>query len=408
MEPPSILGQLIYSAETLEVEGWCWSSDAPSDRQVVEIFAGDQFIAAIVAGWMDQRLMRAGVGDGRHAFSLTLPASPEGYRELSARERRSGQEFARIDCEKPAAFDPLSSRLDWMARTAHDLQARIGILMNAREPARAVRAPGLYPTRTVASPRRLSAKPIGVAMDRLREVCPGLVVPKVAEPVASIIIRADDAASCAEAIFAIAPAMAALQGEIIVLDAGKDPSATLLPSHLINIHYIFDKNAGAAAAAGNLAAAAARGRILVFLDDTGRRPSVPALMQLVAACRCAPRLLLGAPYADLLARIAPAAIAAERHAISSLGLRLCMPRQAFLELGQFDFHGADTVGIECADMALKADMAGFPRENWREPPRPGPLQPGRRTSAIPSDEDRTVSIEALVSFHARWGPRAAA
>jgi hypothetical protein len=406
MEPTNILGQLIYSAETLEVEGWCWSPDAPDDRQVVEIFADAQLVAAIVAGWMDRRLMRAGIGDGRHAFSLTLPARLEGYRELGARERRSGQEFARTDCEIKTAFDPLSSRLDWMIRTTHDLRGRASALMNAREPAHAVRAPGHSPTRTVASPRRLSGKPIGAAMNRLREVCPSLVVPKVAEPVASVIMRADDAASCAEAIFAIAPAMAALQGEIIVLDAGKDPWATLLPSHLINIHYIFDKNAGAAAAAANLAAAAARGRILVFLDDTGRRASVPALMQLVSACHCAARLFLGAPYADLLARIAPPTIAAEHHAISSLGLRLCMPRQAFFELGQFDFHGANTVGIECADMALKADLAGFPRENWREPPQPGPLQ--RRPSAIPPDADRTAFIEALVSFHARWGLRAAA
>jgi len=144
----------------------------------------------------------------------------------------------------------------------------------------------------------------------------------------------------------------------------------------------------------------------VFLDDTGRRPSVSALMQLMAACRCAPRLFLGAPYADLLARIAPATISAEHHAVSSLGLRLCMPRRDFFELGQFESEGANTVGIECADMALKADMAGFPRENWREPPQPGPLQP--KPSAIPPDADRTASIEALVSFHARWGLRAAA
>ncbi|WP_462321780.1 tetratricopeptide repeat protein [Halochromatium sp.] len=74
--------------------GWLYSADAPRTRLEVELVSDDeQVVARGIANCFRQSLLEAGIGDGKHAFSIPVPASlsdGEAHR-LSIREAYSGQ-----------------------------------------------------------------------------------------------------------------------------------------------------------------------------------------------------------------------------------------------------------------------------------------------------------------------------
>jgi hypothetical protein len=57
------------------LSGWAWDSSQPNTPVSVDIFDGSQKIATVRASEFRQDLVYAGIGNGQHGFSFSLPAS---------------------------------------------------------------------------------------------------------------------------------------------------------------------------------------------------------------------------------------------------------------------------------------------------------------------------------------------
>lgn len=55
--------------------GWAWNPTQPGQRIQVRVWDGDTPLATVTADQFRQDLLDAGVGDGKHGFSLPIPAS---------------------------------------------------------------------------------------------------------------------------------------------------------------------------------------------------------------------------------------------------------------------------------------------------------------------------------------------
>jgi hypothetical protein len=56
------------------IRGWAWDSSRPDSPLEVAIFDGDRPLATVTADRFRPDLLRAGMGDGRHAFLYPIPA----------------------------------------------------------------------------------------------------------------------------------------------------------------------------------------------------------------------------------------------------------------------------------------------------------------------------------------------
>lgn len=89
--------------------GWLYSADAPRTRLEVELVADDQVVGRGIANCFRQNLLEAGIGDGKHAFSIALPASLRdgAPHQLTVREAYTGQPLAggakRFRAEQPSS-----------------------------------------------------------------------------------------------------------------------------------------------------------------------------------------------------------------------------------------------------------------------------------------------------------------
>jgi hypothetical protein len=410
MDLPPVIGQIRFVRDEYLIEGWCWSPDSPQARQVVEVFLDGAFVVAIVAGWLDPRLEAAKVGDGRHGFALTLsPEDPLAYRTITARDRQSGHVFAAIDCDAGGAIDPFSCRVDHLADVIPQLTALaeeqpLDEPTDLRRPLRELgyRLTARARTRP-GTPGDPATVPLGALRQRLAEHCHGTRLPAVAHPRTSIVFQARSAAATASSIARIAPALAELQAEVVIVDNGHDPLCSLLPSLLRNLRTVFDRDAVSSSETGNLGAAQARGDLLVFLDCGAVPASAAALVELVATADAEPGLVMGQRRLDPLHQLDLAEIAgAQRSRVGGapLGLNLCLRHELFMDLGQFEPGLADAPGLECADLFLKAALLGTPTTIWRDPPRALTVQP----EAWEADQDVDASrmLHALAAFRTRW------
>jgi hypothetical protein len=411
MDLPSIVGQIRFVRDALLVEGWCWSPEQPDRRLVVEIFADDRFVAAMVAAWLDPRVQRGGIGDGRHGFALTLPAQDgPGYRSVAARERQSGHVFARTNCDIDIEIDPFLARVDAVADTVPLLTAAVEETEPRDSPIGlrpALRELG-YQLTARARTRPLpsvhgGAVPISVMRRRLADRLGGLRLPAYAHPAVSIILQAGSVEATARTIVRLAPALSELRAEVVLLDNGHNPMTSLLPSLLRNLRTVFDREIGTPCDAGNLGAAEARGDLLVFLDCGAVPPSAAALVEVARTVNNAPGLVIGQRLLDPMRQLGIAGTA-DRHKVCQgsgpLGLRVCLPRDLFMTLGQFDASVAEAPGLECADLLLKAELLGVRADIWREPPRalPTPTEGWRQHADI----DAKRMLRALATFRTRW------
>lgn len=62
-------------ADCSVVSGWAWDSAQPNTPIIVTLFDGSQPVASILADQYRSDLVSAGIGDGRHGFSMLLPDS---------------------------------------------------------------------------------------------------------------------------------------------------------------------------------------------------------------------------------------------------------------------------------------------------------------------------------------------
>jgi hypothetical protein len=84
--PPRLaeLEGLVDNATETRLYGWAWNAAAPEERLAVELRLADQVVARTVAERLREDLVKAGVGDGRHAFEVPLrPEWTQRYRELN-------------------------------------------------------------------------------------------------------------------------------------------------------------------------------------------------------------------------------------------------------------------------------------------------------------------------------------
>jgi len=325
------------------LHGWCWSPARPDARLTIDICVDNVVAATVVASRFREDVRNRKFGDGYHGFTITLTkqlAQLPGV--ISARERGSGRVFWHRLVGQTALPSGFDDRL---------AQAEAAICAAAD----AIPAPGPGRSGTLAAG-------IGAAGRRLRDrarAAPDDVPVRLghaAAPRVSLILEAGaDAARTEAMIIAAAEAIGKANAELILVDDGADPRTVYLPARIGDLRYFFEARGGVAARR-NLGAAFARGEILVFLDDTGRRFDA-GLAELAGLPDLAGSVLLP----KLAARLA--GFAAPAPARPHLGLALAMARDVFESLGGFDAAVDD--GFAVAALAARAP-ADLRVEIWDE------------------------------------------
>lgn len=408
MDKAPIIGQIRFLRDNHVVEGWCWSPDRPDERQVVELFADDRFLAAMVAGRLDPRLLQDGIGDGRHSFALTLPGETGPVQVITARERYSRHVFARFRCGDATEIDPLVARIDILADAVPGLSSRFAEYNSISE-----RAIGLGPhmrelgcrlmahARAGPSPSPVSkALPLGALRRRLVDQFGSIHLPSFARPKVSVVVHGETIEHTLRTIIGLAPSVDEISAEILVVHDGTDSRLSLLPSLVRNVRSLFDRHAVTPAQACNLGAEHARGALLVFLDTGMALPSAASLAELAGMNAGSKQIIIGGHHVSAMPRL-PTADATKRLR-GPLELRVCLERSLFITLGQFD-TGMEPAGLECVDLCLKAEMSGVAAAIWHEPPRAWSPRIADRLPGRLQAMDAARRLRALTAFRNRWG-----
>jgi hypothetical protein len=111
---PSIVG-FAEAITTDRILGWAWSPAAPGQRAKIELRLGDDVVAWSVADLPRGDLAGNGVGDGQHAYEITIP---EAYRARSAELRvfaRAGDTDP-VQIGAPPAAEAMSEQVEKLLR----------------------------------------------------------------------------------------------------------------------------------------------------------------------------------------------------------------------------------------------------------------------------------------------------
>ncbi len=73
--PESSLHSSVDVADAAGIRGWVWDPEKPDEHVALELFDGDVLLATIVANEFRPDLQQAGIGDGRHGFSVGFSES---------------------------------------------------------------------------------------------------------------------------------------------------------------------------------------------------------------------------------------------------------------------------------------------------------------------------------------------
>ena len=120
---PSLPRGFVEVVATDRVLGWAWDPSRPGDRLRVELRLGEAVLAEGVADGAREDLAANGIGDGRHAFSLTVDPA---HRDRAA-------EFAVVACGADGVATltsstgtPAAGAAEGMARIERGLNALVG------------------------------------------------------------------------------------------------------------------------------------------------------------------------------------------------------------------------------------------------------------------------------------------
>jgi len=108
--------------ENQKIFGWVFNSDAPSEHLLVRIKAGDNVLAEGVANVFRKDLPGAGIGDGDHAYEISLPKHITSLRGLTivAESASSGSLVLPVETEDDRRINrallALSERYDGVLR----------------------------------------------------------------------------------------------------------------------------------------------------------------------------------------------------------------------------------------------------------------------------------------------------
>jgi hypothetical protein len=402
------------------LEGWCWCPDRPDERVTVEILLDDEKVAELVANLFRRDLARAGLGDGRHAFVLHADGRALDRERLDEagliglRERSSGRIVGRLR-QRPAGE----------ARREHlqlaRLQAELGpILLAAASsppapPAACLRAAfaslGDLLAARADDPFGEGPAPSGPAADTLGMAARGLArrldpvdLPILAAPAVTLVLPAyDDVERTWALLAALAPHMAVMGADIVLVDDGSDPHTALLPTLIPNLTLV--RATGGFAAAGNAACPAARGGMIALLDLGDTSPRLFAAGLQAALGTAAGEVMLGERTLDaamglgVLERLAPEELAdrtaggimdPDEPAAQDPALLLRIPRDLYREAGGLDPMLSGDESLCALDLALRAGLLGHrvvaAAATW----------PRRRSSGRP------IAEHLAVRFAARW------
>jgi hypothetical protein len=404
----SVAGDLHLTGEG-GVEGWVWSRERPDQRLIAEILVDDTRIGATVAARPRRDLAERGIGDGAHGFGFCPPAGTipaHGPVVVTARERRTGQIFARI-VRDGAAINPRHEAVIDAA------QARIGTLWAGLEAVRAGSPAGGHAARLRSVFEELSIRlavrarggtgtaEIAVAYEQLRRQYGALVLPLPDAPALSLVLQVGaDAAAALGHLHALAPALREIGAEVVVVDDGTDPLGALLPALAANIVYLRAPAPRTGARTVAEAVQVARGRTVALLEpEPGSATALVAIAECTAAAPRAvvlgPSTMAAAARVGFLDRLPPA-----RRAPARLGLMLALDRDLLREAGGLDPAMSDGAGLDCADLWLRCRLLGARALGWTEPPRAPP--PGRRPPAHGDITHPQAAHRALTAFRDRW------
>lgn len=404
MTVPPITGDIQLQPDG-SVEGWVWSPDLPGQRLVAEILVEDVRVGAMVSAMFRRNLVTQGVGDGHHGFRFRLPpgAIPDdGPVMITGRERQSKQVFARIVRQGPApahreAIDAAAGRVQalWTDLEAlragreqtskadhlRDGFARLALLLAARARAHDDSA-GIAAT---------------VALGGLQRAAAGLALPRSGRPGISIVLPAGpDVYAALRRLRALAPALTAIEGEILLIDDAADPATALLPALVPNIVYFRAGGPEGMARGVALGARAARGTTIALLEPAVQLPSAAALLALARHAAAAPQtVLLGPAALAACARVNALAAAPEVVAPARLGLRIALARDLLVRAGGVEAEMADGAALKSADLWLRCRLLGAAAQAWREPVRTAGQEPPQR-------ERPRAALLALAAFRHRW------
>ena len=343
-----------FAAGSGRIEGWCWASDRPDERVVVEILINGEVAASVTASALDLNIRARKIGDGYHGFSLPMPELPRAAPEqliLEAREHKAQQLFGRVVIHRSDAA--VHSRLS-------DLDARID-QCNDR----------LTQLQTANIRRRLPFADLAVSLQQqAMSFKPGMprgartaiaktakihAVPAawIATPDVSLIIEAGQSAEGVyRAISRLHPLLQHHGVEVVLLDDGADPLTALLGTRLRNLNYVFAPQEDAPAAR-NSAAAVARGRYLCF---AGELPGdVFDVLRQIEELMTAPLVLGPRPVrlAMKLGYVSDAVPADRAKPLDSF--YLCAEAATFQKLGGLD-ETLEDAGLAAVDFMLKARL----------------------------------------------------
>jgi hypothetical protein len=404
--PSHVVGDLHLLADGT-VEGWVWSPDQPDQRLVAEILVDDVRVGAIVSAMFYDGLVGQGIGDGHHGFRLLLPrdAMPsDGPLVITGRERRSKTVFARIVLDGPPITHEQREAIGSATGQMQALWAGLDVLLAGRPPAgqaSRVRDAFAQLAALLAARARAPGDTAGIAAAVALETlgrAGRLDLPRCSRPAISIVLpAAPDVQATLCRLRALAPALAAVPAEILLVDDATDPATALLPALVPNLVYVragsSDQVAGSLAEATGLA----RGATVAVLEPTPKVPSATALLALAGHAAAAPQMvLLGPATRAACARVdAPGRAGADVLAPARLGLRIALARDLLVRAGGLEPAMVDGAALESVDLWLRCRLLGATGLAWREPARSPGDEPPRR-------EHPRASLLALAAFRQRW------
>ena len=340
------------------IEGWCLYLDRPDERAWVELVVNGRVVRSMRATRLCPDRRDIGMGDGYCGFSFpfSLPTSESERVILEVREQRRAVVIGRLilggdDRARSRRLEAIAASLSM----ADQILAQLRVDSGLGDSMDALGQTLLYLAGRPKDKRRLGLPGLQAGLAQISEI-PGMNLGWRPEPTFSVVIPAEgDAAALANSIRTVAHALTGLGAEFLLIDDGERGFATLLPTRLRNLNLIRVASSATLGAAFNAAAAAARGKFLIFARRDGPRPA-----DLNDALERAQSGQLEID-ADLAPDVKSAAPYLVRHALQCI-----VSREDFAALGGFDPMPSEAQTWRF--FVAKALALGLKIAPWASPP----------------------------------------
>jgi hypothetical protein len=345
----AVMGELQRDGDVMT--GWCWSADRPSERLTVGLRIDGAPAGAVVAARLRLDLVRDGVCDGYHGFTIVLPPAVPTYSVIEVFERATGQVFGRLASGEVAELG------NWSDRVA-ELSEAVAVL-HAALPGR--------PAPLDPAPLEQVVREAGRTLCRSFQGEAALArLPRINSPAFSLVLDGSGAAhELRAAVIRLAPLLRHHRAELVVIGRGE----TVETEGVIPVEVT-----GNAAEAFQAAAAAAQGERLVFLQAASTSSAGVA------------RLLGSKPGTMLLGAMAMEAARTAglywkppnlSRGTARTGLVLLVDRSIFNRVGGFDRDMDDGAGLHLVDLGLRLLREGHGLASWADTAREAQAAPTR-------------------------------